>query len=85
MAVFNADFCMLFIHFCDTQEADFVNYVNKNARMRAVEAEYKCRLHKLTLKDRHTLRHSEPGVSREALPLKITFSVHLRSYNKVIK
>ena len=39
--------------------------------MRAVEAEYKCRLHKLTLIDRHSLRHSEPGVSREAPPLKM--------------
>ena len=37
----------------------------KNARMRAVEAEYKCRLH-LTLTDPQT----EPGVSREATPLK---------------
>ena len=38
--------------------------------MRAVEAEYKCRLHKLTLTDRQTLTQAEPGVSREAPPLK---------------
>ena len=39
--------------------------------MRAVEAEYKCRLHKLTLADPQTDTQTEPGVSREAAPLKI--------------
>ena len=46
--------------------------------MRAVEAEYKCRLHKLTLTDTRTDTRTEPGVSREAPPLKIfNFQKHL--------
>ena len=59
----------------DISEARLMTiFQTKNARMRAGEAEYKCRLHKLTPTDIRTEPRTEPrtetGVSREAPPLK---------------